>query len=63
MKVKVTLNCIIKKQSVRIRLQVHMVTDMKMTAFWSIVPYSLIEVDQHFRGARCHTVDGGSMHL
>jgi hypothetical protein len=26
---------------------------MKMTAFWDIVPCSLVEVDRRFRGAYC----------
>jgi hypothetical protein len=36
-----------------VRLQVFTVASMKMTAFWDIGPYSLVEVDLHFRGAYC----------
>jgi hypothetical protein len=28
---------------------------MKMTVFWDIVPYGLIEIARHFRGAYCLT--------
>jgi hypothetical protein len=33
-----------------LRFQVLSAANMKMTAFWDIVLYSLIEGDQHFRG-------------
>jgi hypothetical protein len=39
----------------------------KMTAFWDVVPYSVIEIDQSFRAASIimatHPVDGGNNHL
>jgi hypothetical protein len=37
--------------------------NVKMTAFWDILPCSLVEVDLRFRGAYCLPDDGGSMHL
>jgi hypothetical protein len=41
-----------------VRFQFRMALSMKMTAFSDIAPYSITEVDQHFRGD-----DGGSTHL
>jgi hypothetical protein len=47
--------------------QVFTAVSMKMTVFWGVVPFSLVEIDQHFRGAYClHDQggdDGGSKHL
>jgi hypothetical protein len=33
---------------------------MKMTAFWDIAPYSLVEVGRRFSGAYCLRRQGGS---
>jgi hypothetical protein len=41
------------------RFQVLTAASMKMTAFWDIVPCSLVEVDRRFRGPD----DGGSTNL
>jgi hypothetical protein len=46
--------------------QVLMAVSMRMTVLWDVVPCSLIEIDQRFRGTYClhHQVDGGgSKHL
>jgi hypothetical protein len=52
------------------RLQVLAVVCIKMTVFWVVAPYSLVEFYQHFRRAyRLHYQgndghnDGGSKHL
>jgi hypothetical protein len=52
-----------------VRFQILMAANMKMTAFWDIVPCSLVEVDRRFRGAYClhhqgdeGPDDGGSTH-
>jgi hypothetical protein len=39
----------------KVRFQVLTVASMK-TAFWDIVPCSLVEVDQHFRGVYCSII-------
>jgi hypothetical protein len=36
-----------------VRFQVLTATSMKMTVFWDVVPYSLIEIYRRFRGAYC----------
>jgi hypothetical protein len=36
-----------------VRFQVRKVANMNMTAFWDIVPCSLVEVYRRFRGAYC----------
>jgi hypothetical protein len=50
--------------------QVLTASSMKMTVVWDVVPCSLVEVEQRFRGARClhhqgddDPNDGGSKHL
>jgi hypothetical protein len=46
-----------------VRFQVLMAATMMMTAFWSTVPCSLVEVDRRFRGAYGlhHRSDDGGM--
>jgi hypothetical protein len=50
-----------------VRFQVLTGTRMKMTVFYDVMPWSLVETDQHFRGAYClhHQGDdvGGNKHL
>jgi hypothetical protein len=36
-----------------VRFQVLMAANMKVTVIWDIMPCSLVETDQHFRGAYC----------
>jgi hypothetical protein len=39
------------KRIALVRFQVITAASMKMTAFWDIVPCSVVGVDRHFRGA------------
>jgi hypothetical protein len=34
-----------------VRFEVFMATSMKMAVFWDVVPCSLVDIDQRFRGA------------
>jgi hypothetical protein len=49
----------------RVRFQVLTASSMKMTAFWDMASYSLIEVNRRLRSAYClrHQGDGGSIPL
>jgi hypothetical protein len=40
-----------------------MATSMKMTVFSVVMPYSLVEVYQHFRGAYCLHHQGDGIHV
>jgi hypothetical protein len=50
-----------------VRFQLLTAASMKMTVFWDISPYSLVEVDRRFRDVYClhhhGNDDGGSKHL
>jgi hypothetical protein len=38
--------------------------NLKMTAFWDTVTFSLVDADRRFRGTNCpHQGDGGSTYL
>jgi hypothetical protein len=36
-----------------VRFQVLTVMSMKMTVFWDVTPYSLVDIDRRFRGTCC----------
>jgi hypothetical protein len=39
--------------TIQMRFQVLTAPSMKISVFWDVVPYSLVETDRRFRGAHC----------